>query len=95
MATRKEARKTGKKEEDTVCPLCFVQECLRDMTERNSAFFKHMNNARIEFLEGIKSLIERQIEAAKKGTVKKKSRGGYLPSLYSGNRLFVGSFAII
>jgi hypothetical protein len=33
-----------------------------------------MTNARIEFLEGIKSLIDERIETMKKGAGKKKSR---------------------
>ncbi len=44
------------------------------MVDRKSAFFQHMNNARIEFLEGIKSLIDARIEAIKKEAGGKKSK---------------------
>lgn len=73
MATKKKAKKAGEKGEDFVCPLCLALGCLRDMADSKSPFFKHMNNARIEFLEGIKTLIDAQIEAAKKGAKGKKS----------------------
>jgi len=74
MAPKKTAKKTVEKEKDFVCPLCFLAGCLRDVTDRRSAFFEHMNNARIEFLEGIKSLIDERIESIKKGAGKKKSK---------------------
>ncbi|MBW1739951.1 MAG: hypothetical protein JRJ42_02320 [Deltaproteobacteria bacterium] len=74
MAPKKTTKKTAKQEQDFVCPLCLFVGCLKNMTERKSAFFEHMNNARIEFLEGIKSLIDERIEAIKKGTGDKKSK---------------------
>jgi hypothetical protein len=74
MATKRRVKKTSEKEEEAVCPICVVQKCVREMAEKNAAFFEHMNNARIEFLEGIKSLIDIQIESAKKDGKGKRSR---------------------
>lgn len=74
MASKKTTKKTMEKEEGFVCPMCMLLGCLRDVTDRKSAFFEHMKNARIEFLEGIKSLIDERIEAMKKGTGTRKSR---------------------
>jgi len=74
MAPKKRAKKTPGKEEGFACPVCILLECLRDMTDKKSAFFHHMTNARIEFLEGIKSLIDERIETMKKGAGKKKSK---------------------
>jgi len=74
MAGKKRTSKTKEKEEGFVCPMCMLLGCLKDLTDRKSAFFQHMNNARIEFLEGIKSLIDERIDAIKKGTGTRKSR---------------------
>ena len=74
MAPKKTAKKTAEEEAGFICPMCLVVRCLRDMVDRESPFFEHMNKARIEFLEGIKSLIDERIEAAKKGAGTKKSR---------------------
>jgi hypothetical protein len=74
MAPKKTAKKTVEEEEKFVCPMCLVVRCLKDMVDRKSPFFEHMKNARIEFLEGIKSLIDERIETIKKGTETRKSR---------------------
>ena len=74
MAPKKTAKKAKKEDEGFICPMCFVSRCLRDMVDRKSPFFEHMNNARVEFLEGIKSLIDERIEAIKKGSGTRKSR---------------------
>ena len=74
MAPKKKAEKRAEKEKGFVCPMCFVAGCLKDMVDRKSDFFEHMTNARIEFLEGIKSLIDSHIEAIKKETGRKKSK---------------------
>lgn len=71
MATKKTEKN---KEEAFVCPVCLLLGCLRETVDRESPFFEHMNNARIEFLEGIKSLIDQRIEAIKKGGGSRKSR---------------------
>jgi hypothetical protein len=73
MATKKTARKTAAKEQEFVCPCCNLMGLLRDMVDRKSPFFQHMDNARIEFLEGVKSLIDARIEGIKKGARSKKS----------------------
>lgn len=74
MAPKKTAKKSGKEDEGFICPMCLVVRCLRDMVDRKSPFFEHMSNARVEFLEGIKSLIDERIEAIKKGPGTRKSR---------------------
>lgn len=74
MAPKKTATNKTEKEKGFVCPMCLLAGCLRDVVDRKSPFFEHMNNARIEFLEGIKSLIDAQIEAIKKGAGSKKSK---------------------
>jgi len=73
MATKKKENKKAETEGGFVCPLCLAVGCLRDVVDRESPFFKHMNNARIEFLEGVKALIDARIEAVKKGAKGKKS----------------------
>ncbi len=74
MAPKKKASKTVGEQEAFVCPVCLILGSLRNMTEKKSAFFQHMQNARIEFLEAIKALIDERIEAVKKGTGARKSR---------------------
>jgi hypothetical protein len=73
MAPKKTAKKTAE-EEDFICPMCLVVRCFRDIVDRKSPFLEHMNNARVEFLEGIKSLIDERIEAIKKGPGARKSK---------------------
>ena len=63
----------GSKEGRLECPLCLLFSKLKEMGEGKSVFWGHMNNARIEFLEGIKFLIDERIEALKK--TKGKTRG--------------------
>ena len=74
MAPKKTAEKRAEKEQEFVCPVCLLVGCARDMVDRESPFFEHMNNARIEFLEGVKALIDSRIEAIKKATGSKKSK---------------------
>ena len=74
MAPKKTTKKPAEKDQGLACPVCDVLGCFRDVVDRNSAFFEHMNNARIEFLEGIKSLIDVQIDTLKKGAGGKKSK---------------------
>lgn len=73
MAAKKKGKKKAE-EEAFVCPMCLVLGCVRDMVDRESPFFEHMNNARVEFLEGIKALVDARIQAIKKGTGSKRSR---------------------
>lgn len=74
MASKKTTKKAAEKKQDLVCPVCDILGYFRDVSERNSPFLKHMNNARIEFLEGIKSLIDARIDTLKKGPGSKKSK---------------------
>jgi len=64
----------GEKEKDRAveCPFCMALEVLRSVADRNSELVKHFQQARIEILEGIKSVLERHIEDLKKGD--KRSR---------------------
>ena len=76
MAPKKKAKKkkAEAKAEEHFCPVCLLIETIRDATDRKSPFVKHMQKARIEFLEGLKCLIDERIERAKKTAGKKKSR---------------------
>jgi len=65
-----------KVEEETVrqyCPFCRALDSMRDLLERNSEFFDRLRQARIEVLEGIKSLIEARIEQLKTPPEKRRS----------------------
>jgi len=71
------AKKRGKKmaeDEAFVCPVCVLVSCVKEMVDRESPFFEHMNNARVEFLEGIKALVDTRIQAMKKGAASRKSK---------------------
>jgi hypothetical protein len=74
MAPKKTTRKAEEEEESFICPMCLLMRSLRNRMDRKSPFFEHMNNARVEFLEGIKSLIDERIDAIKKGPGTRKSR---------------------
>jgi hypothetical protein len=73
MAAKKRVNKKADKDEAFVCPVWLLLGCIRDLADTESPFFKHMNNARVEFLEGIKALIDARIQAIKKGTGSKRS----------------------
>ena len=62
------------KEERLECPFCLFFSQLKEVGGRKSEFWGHMNNARIEFLEGIKSLIDERIETLKKTREKTKGK---------------------
>jgi hypothetical protein len=62
MAPKKKTSKTTGQEGSFVCPLCLLFGCVRDLTERKSAFFQHMNNARIEFLDRKSRLTKIKVE---------------------------------
>ena len=74
MAAKKRVNKKADKDEAFVCPVCVLLSCVRDLVDTESPVFKHMNNARVEFLEGIKALIDARIQVIKKGTGSKRSR---------------------
>ena len=67
-------RKKAKKKEEAECPLCLLKGWVRDIVDRESPFFEHMNNAGVEFLEAVKVLIDGRIEAMKKESGPKKSK---------------------
>lgn len=73
----KKKTKQMKEREETqmACPVCMLFNLGSQIFGRESEFFRHMTNARIEFLQAIKSLIDRRIESlekAKEKTRKKK-----------------------
>lgn len=70
--TKKE--KGDPKEERFECPFCLFFSKLKEMGGRKSEFWGHMNNARIEFLEGIKFLIDDRIETLKRAGEKTKGK---------------------
>lgn len=72
MPKKKGTKQQGAKETCT-CPWCHFQKYLEASADKNAAFFMHMNRARIEFLEGMKALIDSQIKAAKKHGEPKKT----------------------
>jgi hypothetical protein len=74
MAAKKRVNKKADKDEAFVCPVCVLLSCVRDLVDTESPVFKHMNNARVEFLEGIKALIDARIQAIKKETGSKRSK---------------------
>lgn len=63
------------KEEVVICPVGrFFQE-LNEAFEKDSVFFKHMNQSRIEFLKGLRALVDERIESfEKKGSAKGRKR---------------------
>jgi hypothetical protein len=62
------------KEEGLECPFCLFFSKLKEVGGRKSEFWGHINNARIEFLEGIKSRIDERIETLKKTREKTKGK---------------------
>lgn len=58
--------------QELVCPFCKLLAEICECFEQKAEFMKHFNNARIEFLEGIKSLIDARIESLRKRTTQKK-----------------------
>lgn len=73
MASKKR-RKKMVEEEAFVCPIYKLLGWVGEMVDKESPFYEHMNNARMEFLEGIKALIDARIQAIKKETASKKSK---------------------
>lgn len=63
------------KKEISECPLCTLFTIGSRVFGKESEFYRHMINARIEFLQAIKSLIDSRIESlekAKEAPKKKK-----------------------
>ena len=69
--------KAKKQEETAYCPVGRFFADLENMGGKDSLFFKHLNQSRIEFLKAIKSLVDERIETIEKkqaGKPKKKMR---------------------
>ena len=59
------------KEEVVICPVGRFFHELNEAFEKDSVFFKHMNRSRIEFLKGLRALVDERIESfEKKGAAK-------------------------
>ena len=59
-----EEMKTNQGEEtqqQTCCPFCFIQKSASELRAKHSGFFMHLLNARVEFLQAFRSLIDQQI----------------------------------
>jgi len=59
------------KEEKTICPVDTFFTDLEKTFGRTSPFYKHMTRSRIEFLKGVKSLLDERIERLEKKDSKK------------------------
>lgn len=56
------------------CPVCTLFNLGSQIFGMESEFFRHMTNARIEFLQAIKSIIDRRIESLEKAKEKTKKK---------------------
>lgn len=74
MKRRVKKEEGGPREERLECPFCLFFSKLKEMGGEKSEFWSHMNNSRIEFLEGIKSLIDDRIETLKRASEKPKGK---------------------
>ena len=59
------------KEEKIICPVGTFFADLEKTFGRKSPFYKHMTRSRIEFLKGVKSLLDDRIERLEKQDSKK------------------------
>jgi len=64
----------GREKTQMVCPVCMLFNLGSQIFGGESEFFRHMTNARIEFLQAIKSLIDRRIESLEKAKEKTKKK---------------------
>ena len=64
------AEKKGK-EEKIICPVGTFFTDLEKIFGRNSPFYKHMARSKIEFLKGVKSLLDGRIERLEQKDSKK------------------------
>ena len=67
------AKRKAESTKKLTCPLCMMVDALESCADSHGEFLKHMRNARIEFLEGIKSVVESHIDDLRK---KNKSGSG-------------------
>ena len=71
--TEKEKKRTESYEcEGIPCPFRFLASCFQGMFQPHPEFRKHLYNSRIEFLKGIRSLLDDCIENLER----KGERGG-------------------
>ena len=62
-------------EQRTECPMARFFSELEDAMGKKSAFFEHMSRSRIEFLKGIRSLLDERIDHyEKKGSKKTRQK---------------------
>ena len=59
------------KEEKIICPVGTFFSDLEKTFGRKSPFYKHMTRSKIEFLKGVKSLLDERIETLEKKSSKK------------------------
>lgn len=52
--------------EQEACLFCSLMKTVRSATEKHSAFYTHMFNARIEVLQAFRSLIDQRISVLEK-----------------------------
>ncbi|MBW2038482.1 MAG: hypothetical protein JRI46_02625 [Deltaproteobacteria bacterium] len=74
MVRRKTVR-TKEREPMEECPIYAFLSWIKGRKAKKPQFWEHMDNARIEFLEGFKSLIDERIEFLKKQKEKTRKRG--------------------
>ena len=63
------------KEKNTICPVGTFFADLEKSFGKKSPFYKHMNRSKIEFLKGLKSLLDERIQRLeKKGSPKSSAK---------------------
>ena len=62
------------KEQMVVCPVGKFFMDLEEIMGRKSSFFEHMTRSKIEFLKGMRSLLEEQIDRCEKKGAKNSGR---------------------
>ena len=56
------------RQEPCMCPFCLGRKLMQDQVERYGDFFSHLNQARIEVLLALRSLVDQRIaDLQKKG----------------------------
>ncbi len=67
--SKKDERARRTKEEQAAyrchCPICALMEKVGPARERKEEFWKHMDNAKVEFLQAFRSLIDHKIQKVK------------------------------
>jgi hypothetical protein len=70
---KKENKNTKeKKESHTTCPICELFDLGSKVFGKESEFFEHITNARIEFLKAIRSVLDKRIKSLEKDKEKEK-----------------------